>query len=329
MKRFCPKCGATITKGVFCENCAVKELKYKQVVVQISEFQRTFHKGRWIMFKDVNDVIVSRVQEELGKKIPVTIEPFSFEPRPKNKIIVNAHISFEGQDVTLPVTLSYMQCDFGQKEKTQYYEGILQIRNSSDNLLVFVQQELKKVAKKGIFITKMQKTKDGVDLYITNKSYIRLLAQKIHAKFGGDIKINPQLFSHNHLTSKDIFRLNVLVKLPSFQVGDIISYIPLGVRKKEEEKIVLVKRLGKIMQATDLFSGKNITFEFKFAKNIKNIKKFSTQIIATTPSLLVLDPETFQATLVSNQAAQKISFEPDEKVIVVKSKQGLLLVKKA
>ncbi len=328
--RFCPKCGATISEGIFCKNCVVKELQYGPPLVQVSEFNRTIHKGRWIPFNNLDEVIIKRVQEALGKKIPVTLEPFEFEIRPKNKATIHAKIMFNGQEVTLPVRLSYMQCDFGQKEKTEYYEGILQLRNSSDAVFNFIDKELKKVAIKGVFITKTVETKSGVDLYMTNKSYLRLLAQKIHAKFGGKITLNAQLFSHNHQTSKDIFRLNVLMELPSFQPGDVIVFFPISARRKDEEKkIVLVKGLGKIIQGIDLITGKSIAFEFKFAKGMEVVKQDKTRVVAVTPEVLILHPETFQAVPIVNQELFKNALMPDDEIYVAQSEHGLVVVKKA
>ncbi|MCF7798676.1 hypothetical protein K9M74_02125 [Candidatus Woesearchaeota archaeon] len=327
-KRFCPKCGVAIESGVFCSDCVVKKLNYKTPLVQVSEFNREYYKSRWIPFNDLEEVIIKRVQEAVGKKITLTLEPFSFEPKSKNKTTLHALAEINGQQVRLPVKLSYMQCDFGQKEKTQYYEGILQLRNSSKTVFSFIEQELKKIAHKGVFITKSVETKTGVDLYLTNKSYIRLLAQKIHAKFGGNLKLNPQLFSHNHQTSKNIYRLNVIVELPSYQVGDVIFFIPVGARRKEEQKIVLIKRLGKISQGVDLLTGKSMAFEYKFAKDIKVATLQETQVAATIPELLVLDPETFQAVRMSNNIFSKDNLKPDDKVMVAQSNQGLILVKK-
>jgi len=327
--RFCPKCGANITSGVFCENCIVKELHYTPPLVQVSEFNRALTKGRWVPFEDIEDVLTKNVQEALGKKLPVSFEEFSFEPRPKNKITVFAKVIIDNQEVRLPVKLSYRQCDFGQKEKTEYFEGILQLRNPSDTVISFIEQELKKVAIKGVFITKMVDVKDGVDIYLTNKSYLRLIAQKIHAKFGGIIKLNPQLFSHNHLTSKDIFRLNVYVQLPDFGPGDVISFIPLGARKKiQEKKIVLVKKLGKIITGTDMQTGKKVAFEGKYTKDLTTCKVQTTKVLTTEPNVTVLHPETFQAIELQNKDVLESALHVDDTVDIILTKQGAFFIRK-
>ena len=238
-KRFCPKCGATITEGVFCENCMIKEFKYEPPLVQVSEFQRTFHKGSWHQFGDLDSLIKKRVCEALGRSdINLEIESYEFIPKTKEKITINTYADIDGQKMTLPVRISYRQCDYGQKEKTNYFEGILQLRNPPDNIKTYIENELKKVSHKGVFVTKISETNKGVDLYMTSKNGMRILAQKLVNHFGGSINLNPQLFSRNSQTSKDIYRLNILVEFLPFSKGSVISFKEV---KHNLEKIVLIK----------------------------------------------------------------------------------------
>jgi len=153
------------------------------------------------------------------------------------------------QEVRIPVKLSYRQCDFGQKQKTEYYQGILQLRNPHENVISFLETDLAKVAHKGIFVVKIADTKYGKDLYFTDKSYLRILANKLVNKFGGTVSLNEQLFSHNHQTSKDIFRLNALVTLPLFQVNDIISTRLVHARTKNPLlQYFKIMKMGKLIQ---------------------------------------------------------------------------------
>ena len=62
-----------------------------------------------------------------------------------------------------------MQCDFGQKQKTGYYEGILQIREPNEQVVAFLDKEMKELAPKGVFITKTVDQKNGFDLYFNEE----------------------------------------------------------------------------------------------------------------------------------------------------------------
>lgn len=327
-KRFCPKCGVTIKSGTLCPDCAHEDISYEAPLVQVSEFNRTWHKGSWHHFDNLDDVLVKRVREVIGSDVDVDIEPFEFDPKPKAKTVVNATVYLDTEEViTLPVKLSYRQCDYGQKEKTNYFEGVMQVQNPHEEVLQYIEQEMKRVASKGVFITKTVDTKTGVDLYMTHKTQMRLLGQKLVNKFGGELVLNPQLFSHNHMTSKDIYRLNVLVKLAPFKVGEIISFDRSSARGKVLKKEFLkVTRVGRLIQGVDLETGKTDAFELKYANEINTIPQKETTVVANVPDLLVLDPDTFQEVIPRNCNVLNDKFDIQARISVVKTELGLFIV---
>jgi NMD protein affecting ribosome stability and mRNA decay len=326
-KRFCPKCGVTIETGTLCPDCSFTEIEYEVPLVQISEFSRTFHKGSWHHFRNLDDVLVKRIREVIGSDVDVDIEPFEFEPKPKSKTTVYATVYLETGKIQLPIKLSYMQCEYGQKEKTEYFEGILQIQNSHDAVIDYVDQEMKKIAHKGVFITKTAPTKTGVDLFMTNKTQMRILGQKLVNHFGGELSLNAQLFSHNHETSKDIYRLNVLVKLAPFKVGEVIAFDRSSSRGKILKKqFIKVTSLGKLIHGLDLETGKQEAFEIKYATEIKTIPIRETTVVATIPELLVLDPDTYQEVVPRNIDVLNTTFEIQNKVSIVNTEKGTFII---
>lgn len=325
--RFCPKCGASISKGTFCEECSKVEVTIDPIHIQVSEFGRTFHKGLWHPYQDLEDLIRKRIRESAGKDYPIDIEPFEFEIKPKEKIIVTTHVLIEEEkELLVPVRLSYRQCDFGQKQKTQYFEGILQVQNFNDQIIDFISSQMEIMAPKGVFITKTVETKKGVDLYFTKKNPMRIIAQKVVAKFGGRMEEHAQLFSHNHLTSRDLFRLNIHLELPEFTMGDVIEFDLKRIRGDDIRHVIQVNRMGKIIHGDELLTGKQMDFEFKYAKDVKKVKKFKTTVCANKPEVQVLDPETYQAVIPTNNAAYKRVLDVDREVSVVRVKEGILLI---
>lgn len=318
VNKFCPRCGRSLADSESCD-CNNKIDKIVIEPLQISEFNRFFEKNEWHHFQNIDHLLEEHIHKYSGKTAPVSIEPFQFVPKPKERITIKAVIH-ETPPIPVSFRLSYRQCDFGQKNKTGYFEGILQLRNSTASVLAFLKKEMQSVERKGVFITKTVSTKDGVDLYFTDKNHMKLIGQHIAHRFGGTISLNAQLFSRNKQTSKDIYRLNVLVTLPSFSSGDVISFQYL----KKGQQLVQVKRLGKIMQGVNLETGKIVGFEMKYCKDISPLKKVSTTIVATHPEILVLHPETFQASPLSNSSLRRL--QTDEKIFVVSSKHGLFLV---
>lgn len=328
MKRFCPKCGVTIKEGTFCEKCNTKELKYEAPIIQISEYNRTWDKGKWHPFGDLEDLIRKRVKEKLKIKseISIEIEPFEFECKKKEKQEVFCNIEIGEDKYKVSVILAYRQCDVGEKTKTSYFEGVLQARNVKEEFFKYINEEMKKVAKKGIFISKTEDVgENGIDLYITNKNYIKLLAQNLHSRFGAKIKTNSQLFSHNHLTSKDIFRVNCFVEFPKFNVGSIIQFTyESSKRKKPIEYFILVKKLGKMIIGNDLLTSKTVSFESKFINEEIILEEHKSRVISVSDGIKVIHPKSFQEEKIINSLAKDV--EIDDEVLVVLTKLGTFIV---
>lgn len=325
--RFCPKCGVKILKGTFCPKCSAEEIKIEVPLIQVSEFNRTYYKGAWHPFQELEDLIIKRVREAAGKDYPVDVEPFEFEAKPKEKITVTVHVLIsEEEEITLPVNISYRQCDYGQKQKTQYFEGVLQLQNPSEKVFDFISKQMELMSPKGVFITKTVDTKKGVDLYFTNKNPMRIIAQRLVSKFGGKLDENAQLFSHNHLTSRDIFRLNILVELPEFTIGDVVEFNLTRVRGEDLRHVIQATKMGKIIQGTDLLSGKQFAFELKSAKDINKVKILQTTVVSKQPEIQVLHPETYQAEIPRNVDVYKQNLEVNDKINIVIVKEGILLI---
>ncbi len=198
------------------------------------------------------------------------------------------------------------------KEKNnQYFEGILQLRNPNEEVFDEIETRLDKVASKGISISKAKKVKEGVDLYFTDKKYIQKLGQELQRKFGGILKISPKLFSRNKQTSKDIYRVNVLLKLYDFKVGDVIKF---------ENNYVKVTSIDKKINGIDLELNKKKSFDYN--DDYKILKKYKTTVCKVKPKLEVLHPETFQSVPVMNNAQTKLG----EKIKVVSDRKKVFIV---
>lgn len=328
-QRFCPKCGATIKEGVFCQNCQEEELqqRFKSPLIQVSEYNRTYHKGSWHPFGDLEDLIIQRVREVTNKDADVKVKPFEFHARAKEKKEITVQVSFEGKSFPLSVILSYRQCDVGQKKKTGYYEGILQLRNLQEAVFDFIDKELERVKRRGVFITKTVQTKRGVDLYFTEKSQMHLIAQKLHRRFGGSLSANPQLFSRNKQTSKDIYRLNIVLEFPEFKPGDVVSFFAHGTRNASTTaKVAKIMRLGKLIHARDVLTGKAFAFEAKYTEELSRCDTHKTKVLSNLPKLSIMNPLTFQEEQVVNTQSLRRSYHPDEEVRVLCSDVGWCII---
>ncbi|MBI4143468.1 hypothetical protein HY487_01135, partial [Candidatus Woesearchaeota archaeon] len=76
--------------------------------------------------------------------------------------------------------------------RSNYFQGILQLRDVNDEIMAFVHNQIKK-RKDEVAVTKTVSFPNGVDLYITSQKFIRILGKKLKENFGGELKVSEKL----------------------------------------------------------------------------------------------------------------------------------------
>lgn len=109
-----------------------------------------------------------------------------------------------------------------QQRPKDYFEGILQIRNGSEEMLMWVHDRIKKEGKAAV--AKEKRVRNGVDLYITDQHYLQNLGRKLRERFQGILKTSKRLHTTDKMTSKLLYRVTVLFKPFPFKRGDIITF---------------------------------------------------------------------------------------------------------
>jgi|TARA_Y100000310_G_C20643884_1_gene795498 nonsense-mediated mRNA decay protein 3 len=139
-----------------------------------------------------------------------------------------------------------------KKEHNGYFEGILQLRNSNKEVL---EATLKEIAKKrDVSVAKIKKVSNGTDIYISSQRFLRNLGAKLQKQFGGQFTISKKLYTKHRLTSKEVYRVNALLRLPNFKKGDVINY--------KGDKIQILGMSKKVL-AKNLETGKKLNLSFK------------------------------------------------------------------
>lgn len=190
---------------------------------------------------------------------------------------------------------------FGKKN-TQYFEGVLHVRNPSEDLLSFLDELFDKASSEGVFVTGYKKQKNGYDYQLTSKRYVMKIGQELQSKFGGSLNVSEQLFSRDSQTSKDIFRVNATYTMPPYTKGDFIF---------KNDEIARVVSVGKDIFAKNLLSSEK--FRVENDSGFKKIEPQETNVVGVYPGLTALDPETYDAKELVSSKKHKI----DDKVFVV------------
>ena len=193
--------------------------------------------------------------------------------------------------------------------RREYYEGVLQIRNANDEVMDFIQNSIKK--SKDVDVSKIKKVGKGFDLYISDRRYILYLGRKLKEQFGGILKKSPRLFTRDRQTSKDVYRVNVLLQLYDFKKGDILEI---------NNQYIKVTNIGKTVSGKNLVTGKRVIFLLR-TSDYKILKKYKTTVCKLKPDIEVLHPETYQNIRVDNKAdvqmGEKVNIVIGRKVLIV------------
>ena len=131
--------------------------------------------------------------------------------------------------------------------RSDYYQGILQLRDVNEEILSFVHNQIKK--REDVAITKTVKLDNGVDLYITSQKFITLVGKKLKDSFGGELKISSKLHTKSR-QGKNLYRVNALFRLSKYRKGDVVSV--------RGDKVRLIS-IGKKIFARDLRTGNKVT----------------------------------------------------------------------
>jgi nonsense-mediated mRNA decay protein 3 len=133
-----------------------------------------------------------------------------------------------------------------------YFEGILQLRNIDKKVVEFAVKEIEK--NENAHIAKIKKMTNGVDIYLSPQKLLRGLGNKLQHHFGGQLVVSTKLHTRSRVTSKGIYRVSMLFRIPKFKKGDIIDY--------KGDKINILAIQKKVF-AKDIKTGKKLNIRFK------------------------------------------------------------------
>ena len=103
-----------------------------------------------------------------------------------------------------------------------YFEGILQLRDVSDEVMDWVHDEIQ--ASGRAKIANVKEVHGGIDVYLSSNSYLRSLGKKMQDRFGGILKVTKKIHTRDTITSKDVWRITVLFRQIPFKKGEIIKF---------------------------------------------------------------------------------------------------------
>ena len=295
-------------KITFCEKCDKAHLEGAWRTLE-DPLIKTLSKG--VLFH--NDVEIQSVEFDL----PEIEQKPGIQKEVQVLTVVTGEKDGETYEEEHEVPLSYLVsvCTSCKRKGTTYYEGILQIRNQTAQVVKEIDTYLSSHEEKGVHLAKEVPVDNGTDYYLSDHRAIGNLAKQLHKQFGGELKINAQHFSEDKQAGKILYRTTALVILPEYAKGDLI---------KKDDAYYLVLGISTKVKAENILANKQETFAYKKGEATKLVGK-TTRVISTHP-LAVLHPETFQPVELENEKHVP-ALQTDQEVEVVVDEEHVFFLR--
>jgi len=220
-------------------------------------------------------------------------------------------------------------CDVCSMQFGGYYEAIVQIRpgrkkltkDELDNMRSNVESLVESMRSKGnrsLFITDSGEEHGGLDFFLSDRQAAFNIAKQIQEQYGGEIKQSSK--NTGMEDSKQVYRMTYLIRLPSLQKGDVVSFdnnffIILSVRSNKIRLINLsnweeISVDSKALQNTDPLGGKDLIKEMLFISQSAN-------------EIQLMDNETYKT--IDVQKPKPASYKT-EKIKVIKVEDQIFLL---
>jgi nonsense-mediated mRNA decay protein 3 len=242
---FCVECGKEgATYESLCAQCFLSRNRFTEIAEHI-DLTRCAHclefiiDGKWRPFGSVEDaaadIAVRSVKVRSGsiiKSVEVVVNPLD-----RSNFEVSMEMTLQMEDlvktenlVTI-VRVKGASCPKCSKIKGSYFESILQVRcrdrsldrGDKERILEQIEDMVERAAfeNRDLFISKIEELHGGFDVYLSSNNLGRSLSKELAAEYGAETKESSSLVGKKD--GKDVYRITFLVRLPAYQLHDIIS----------------------------------------------------------------------------------------------------------
>ncbi|WP_202319974.1 60S ribosomal export protein NMD3 [Archaeoglobus neptunius] len=258
----CIVCGKEIERGTLCGKCMVEKVELARVrnfEIQVCSTCGAVKQGaRW-----TSRSLEGAVEEMVFKNTLISDE---FDVKDvlidvKSKMIVfSGYVNGEFVSVSAPLKYSIkkLSCPKCSRESGGYYESIVQVRANnrelSEDEISGAMEVVENVIRKSkgdekAFISKIERKREGLNVYLGSRKIGMKIAKLIKSRFGGEITESKKL--HTKIDGRDVYRFTYSVKIPEYREGDVVEL---------NGKFGVVKNVqsGK---AIDIITGKTINLD--------------------------------------------------------------------
>jgi len=269
--------------------------------------------NKWINRPDLNTIMLEKIEDSVS--VSTAVDGYSFEVDFIEEDLRNIEATiyaklFSGdmeKNVELDTTISLKkgQCKSCSRKHGNYYEAILQIRPTANEMTekqknfvtkkVHNRVSLTGENEKKVFITSELERHGGLDFYMSDRKTTKRLSKEIADKYGGKITTSAELAGMED--GQEIYRMTYSVRLPEYQKNDFVEY---------EDKIYRIKKINPkagYIVLFDLETGELKNIDDWDAEKLSvlggdELLKNAVIVSETKKELKVLDPESYNTVTV-------------------------------
>ncbi len=102
-----------------------------------------------------------------------------------------------------------------------YFEAIIQLRPYDDKIYDFIEKELGTKRAHGVFISRIEELKTGIDIYLSSQKFARSIGDQLRKHFKGwKLLVTKKMCTSDRLTSRDLYRATVLFRKEKENVSE-------------------------------------------------------------------------------------------------------------
>lgn len=249
----CVVCGKE-TNHKICGACLVE----REVVARLEKFDldvcpkcNYVKIGREWLNVSLEEGIERSVCEKLRVVPDFSINEIKIE---KKVVILSGILNDDLIEISIPLNFKIhrISCPRCSMESGGYYEAVVQLRASKRVLREEEISKAEEIVQKTIFeskgeknfLSKFEKTKNGIDFYVGSKKLGEKISKRIAEELGGKITESKKL--HTRIDGRDAYRFTFLVRLPEYEDMDIVV---------KNGNLYVVKN-ARISRGLDIFSGR-------------------------------------------------------------------------
>lgn len=299
--------------GELCSLCQQATLPQKlaqdTISVSYCTLCKKFSSGRKkVATRKLADVLIRYLKPSFPNLSIASLDISTFHaPHPGISHDITITVRHDGRTYDLSAVIDATTCTSCGRSRTEYFEGVLQLRSADDEAVRLVRTELHKI--RGCQISKEKLYDAGADFFVSNQAALLPIAKKLQRKYGGVLKTSARLYGLDRQRSKDIHRVTVMLTLPMMKRHDVIE---------REGNVIKIIEVGRAIRGVDLQANTRVTIHASEKVIVIPAKK--TAVSKVHPQLEILEPGTYQSVPVGPYHGEKLKQGQNVKAVYAKGR---------